>query len=111
MATSARGAWIWFNMTLGEIARDTGRAHETIRRFQEVADVAPRVGQDAGLVCAPVGLAQAHLRLGQCGPAAAAMELADQAGDSPVATSFGTRERTRAWLDARRGDSVLDPAP
>jgi DNA-binding CsgD family transcriptional regulator len=106
LTTSAMGAWIWFNMTLGEIARDTGRAHETIRRFQEVADVAPRVGQDATLVWAHVGVAQGHLLLGQCGPAAAAMELADQAGDSPVATSFGTRERTRAWLEACRGDLV-----
>jgi DNA-binding CsgD family transcriptional regulator/tetratricopeptide (TPR) repeat protein len=104
LATSAMGAWIWFNMTLGEIARDTGRAHETIRRFREVAEVAPRIGQDATLVWAHVGVAQGHLLLGQCGPAAAALELADQAGDSPVATSFGTRERTRAWLDACRGD-------
>ena len=93
LATSAMGAWIWFNMALGEIARDTGRAHETIRRFREVADVAPRVGQDATLVWAHVGVAQGHLLLGQCGPAAAALDLADQAGDSPVATSFGTRER------------------
>jgi DNA-binding CsgD family transcriptional regulator len=104
LATSAMGAWIWFNMTLGEIARDTGRAYETIRRFREVADVAPRVGQDATLVWAHVGVAQGHLLLGQCGPAAAALDVADQAGDSPVATSFGTRERTRAWLDACRGD-------
>jgi DNA-binding CsgD family transcriptional regulator len=106
MATSATGAWIWFNMALGEIARDTGRAHETIRRFREVADVAPRVGQDATLVWAHVGVAQGHLLLGECQPAAAALELADRAGDSPVATSFGTRERTRAWLDACRGDLV-----
>jgi DNA-binding CsgD family transcriptional regulator len=106
LATSAMGAWIWFNMTLGEIARDTGRAHETIRRFREVAEVAPRVGQDATLVWAHVGVAQGHLLLGECGPAAAALGLADQAGDSPVATSFGTRERTRAWLDACRGDLI-----
>ena len=105
-ATSAMGAWIWFNMTLGEIARDTGRAHETIRRFREVAEVAPRIGQDASLVWAHVGVAQGHLLLGQCGPAAAALDLADRAGDSPVATSFGTRERARAWLDACRGDLV-----
>ena len=106
LATSAMGAWIWFNMTLGEIARDTGRAHETIRRFREVADVAPRIGLDATLVWAHVGVAQGPLLLGQCGPAAAALDLADQAGDSPVATSFGTRERARAWLDACRGDLV-----
>jgi DNA-binding CsgD family transcriptional regulator/tetratricopeptide (TPR) repeat protein len=106
LATSAMGAWIWFNMALGEIARDTGRAHETIRRFREVAEVAPRVGQDATLVWAHVGVAQGHLLLGECGPAADALQLADEAGDSPVATSFGTRERTRAWLDACRGDLV-----
>ena len=106
LATSAMGAWIWFNMALAEIARDTGRAHETIRRFREVADVAPRIGQDATLVWAHVGVAQGHLLLGECGPAAAALDLADQAGDSPVATSFGTRERARAWLAACRGDLV-----
>ena len=66
LATSAMGAWIWFNMALGEIARDTGRAHETIRRFREVAEVAPRVGQDATLVWAHVGVAQGHLLLGEC---------------------------------------------
>ena len=32
------------------------------------------------------------------------MDLADAAGDSPLATSFSTRERTRAWLSACRGD-------
>ena len=33
-------------------------------------------------------------------------ERADEVGDSPVATSVATRERTRAWLDACRGDLV-----
>jgi DNA-binding CsgD family transcriptional regulator len=66
--------------------------------------VAPRVGQDAALVWAHVGVAQGHLLLGQCAEAAAALELADQVGYSPVATSVATRERTRAWLDACRGD-------
>jgi ATP/maltotriose-dependent transcriptional regulator MalT len=104
LATGAWGAWIWFNMSLAEIARDTGRAHETIRRFSEVADAAPRVGQHASLVWAHVGVAQGHLLLGQCAEAAAALARADAAGESPVATSVGTRERTRAWLDACRGD-------
>jgi DNA-binding CsgD family transcriptional regulator len=103
-ATGAMGAWVWFEMVLGEIARDSGRGHETIRRFREVAEVAPRVGQDAALVWAHVGVAQGHLLLGQCAEAAAALELADQVGYSPVATSVATRERTRAWLDACRGD-------
>ncbi len=103
-ATSAMGAWVWFQMVLGEIARDSGRGHETIRRFREAAETAPRVGQDAALVWAHVGVAQGHLLLGQCTEAAAALELADQVGYSPVATSGATRERTRAWLDACRGD-------
>src|SRR5690606_936295 len=106
VATGAWGAWIWFNMSLAEIARDTGRAHEAIRRFQEVADAAPRVGQQASLVWAYVGVAQGHLLLGQCAEAAEALALADAQGESPVATSAGTRERTRAWLDACRGDLV-----
>jgi DNA-binding CsgD family transcriptional regulator len=49
-------------------------------------------------------VAQGHLLLGECDPAAAALKRADEAGDSPVATSFTTRERTRAWLDACGGD-------
>ena len=53
---------------------------------------------------AHVGVAQGHLLLGECGPAAAALQRADEVGDSPVATSVATRERTRAWLDACRGD-------
>jgi DNA-binding CsgD family transcriptional regulator len=93
-------------MCLAEIARDTGRAHETIRRFGEVADAAPRVGQHASLVWAHVGVAQGHLLLGHCAEAAAALDQADAAGESPVATSVATRERTRAWLDACRGDLV-----
>ena len=105
-ATSALGAWIWFEMALAEVARDTGRAHEAIRRFSEVADAAPALGQHAVLVWAHVGVAQGHLLLGECVEAAAALELADEVGDSPVATSWSTRERTRAWLEACRGDLV-----
>ena len=104
MATSALGAWVWFEMALAEVARDTGRAHEAIRRFASVAEVAPKVGQQAALVWAHVGVAQGHLLLGQCAEAAVALERADQVGDSPVATSVGTRERARAWLEACRGD-------
>ncbi|MFM2079310.1 MAG: hypothetical protein RJA49_3200 [Actinomycetota bacterium] len=102
--THAWGAWIWFEMALAEVARDTGRAAEAIRRFSQVAEAAPTVGQHAALVWAHVGVAQGHLLLGQCADAAAALALADDVGDSPVATSIGTRERTRAWLDACRGD-------
>jgi DNA-binding CsgD family transcriptional regulator len=106
LATNAMGAWVWFEMALAEIARDTGRAREAIRRFQAVADAAPSAGQEAALVWAHVGVAQGHLLLGACGPAAAAMQRADEVGDSPVATSIATRERTRAWLDACRGDLI-----
>ena len=104
LAAGALGAWVWFEMALAEVARDTGRANEAIRRFSAVADVAPTIGQDAALVWAHVGVAQGHLLLGHCVEAAAALARADDAGDSPVATSIATRERTRAWLDACRGD-------
>jgi ATP/maltotriose-dependent transcriptional regulator MalT len=109
-STNALGALVWFEMTLAEIARDTGRGRETIRRFQAVADMARRAGQDAALVWAHVGVAQGHLLVGECGPAASALRRADEVGESPVATSVTTRERTRAWLDACRGDlaSALD---
>jgi DNA-binding CsgD family transcriptional regulator len=103
-ATNAMGAWVWLEMALAEIARDTGRGREAIRRFQAVADEASAAGQDAALVWAHVGVAQGHLLLGECGPAAVALARADEVGDSPVATSYATRERTRAWLDACRGD-------
>jgi DNA-binding CsgD family transcriptional regulator len=103
-ATSAMGAWVWFEMALAEIARDTGRAQEAIRRFREVAEAAPKAGQHAALVWALVGVAQGHLLRGECVEGAAALEEADRVGDSPVATSVATRERTRAWLMACRGD-------
>ncbi|MGD9701216.1 MAG: AAA family ATPase [Acidimicrobiia bacterium] len=106
LATSALGAWIWFEMSLAEVARDTGRAHEAIRRFRDVAEAAPKVGQHAALVWAHVGVAQGHLLLGRCAEAAAALEQADLVGDSPVATSVATRERARAWLEACQGDLV-----
>jgi DNA-binding CsgD family transcriptional regulator len=104
LETHAWGAWVWFEMALAEIARDTGRAAEAIERFANVAETAPRVGQDAALVWAHVGVAQGHLLLGRCDEAAVALDRADAVGDSPVATSIATRERTRAWLDACRGD-------
>lgn len=102
--TNALGAWVWFEMALAEIARDTGRGHEAIRRFQSVADAAPSAGQDAALVWAHVGVAQGHLLLGECDQAASALQRADEVGNSPIATSWTTRERTRAWLEACRGD-------
>jgi DNA-binding CsgD family transcriptional regulator len=101
---NAMGAWVWFEMVRAEIARDTGRAKEAVDRFSAVADTAPSSGQDAALVWAHVGVAQGHLLLGECGPAAAALARSEQCGDSPVATSLATRERARAWLEACRGD-------
>src|SRR6266542_1456942 len=97
-------------MAIAEIARATGRGREAIRRFQGVADAAATAGQDAALVWAHVGVAQGHLLVGECDRGAAALRRADDVGESPVATSVGTRERTRAWLDACRGDlrSALD---
>jgi DNA-binding CsgD family transcriptional regulator len=104
--TNALGAWVWFEMVLGEVARDTGHGREAVTRFRNVAETAHSAGQDAALVWAHVGVAQGHLLLGECGPAAAALARADDVGDSPLATSVATRERTRAWLDACRGDLV-----
>jgi DNA-binding CsgD family transcriptional regulator len=109
-STNAMAAWLWFEMALAELARDTGRGREAIRRFHVVADAASSVGQDAALVWAHVGVAQGHLLVGECEAAAVALARADAAGQSPVATSALTRERTRAWLHACRGDlgSALD---
>ena len=87
LATNAMAAWVWFEMALAEIARDTGRAREAIRRFQAVADAAPSAGQEAAPVWAHVGVAQGHLLLGECTTAASALQRADDAGESPVATS------------------------
>jgi DNA-binding CsgD family transcriptional regulator len=103
---NAMGALVWLELTLAEIARDTGRADEAIRRFSVAAAEASAAGQDATLVWAHVGVAQGHLLLGECGPAADALARADAAGDSPIASSWATRERTRAWLEAGRGDLV-----
>jgi DNA-binding CsgD family transcriptional regulator len=102
-ATGAAAAWVWFEMALAEVARDTGRGHDAVRRFRAVAAAAPIAGQHAALVWAEVGVAQGHLLLGECAEAAVALERAAQV-DSPVATSVGTRERACAWLDACRGD-------
>jgi DNA-binding CsgD family transcriptional regulator len=103
-AANAMGAWVWFEMVLAEIARDTGRGGEAIRRFTAAAGAAASSGQEAALVWAHVGVAQGHLLLGECDPAEEALARADAVGDSPVATSLATRERTRAWLEAGRGD-------
>ena len=98
---NALGAWVWFEMVLAEIARDTGRGGEAIRRFAGAAGAAASSGQEAALVWAHVGVAQGHLLLGECGPAEEALARADAVGDSPVATSWATRERTRGVARGR----------
>jgi DNA-binding CsgD family transcriptional regulator len=100
----ALAGWVWFEIVLGEIARDTGRGMEAVRRFSTAVDLADRAGQAAAGVWAHVGVAQGRLLMGDADGAAKALELADAFGDSPVATSDTTRERCRAWLMACNGD-------
>jgi DNA-binding CsgD family transcriptional regulator len=102
--SGARSATVWFEMVLAEIARDTGRGTEAVRRFRSVAAAAESAGQRAALVWAHVGIAQGHLLLGEVDEAAVALRDADALGNSPVGTSYTTRERCRAWLTAARGD-------
>ncbi len=103
LAAGATPAWVWFEMTLGEVARDRGRAEETVRRCRAVVDAAPSVGQEAVLAWAIVGIAQGHLLAGRCAEAAMALDAAE-ASSSPIATSRANLERARAWLEACRGD-------
>ncbi len=100
----APGAALWFELVLAEIARDTGRADEAVRRFGVVAGQARCAGWPALQVWADVGVAQGHLLAGRIDEGRAALAAADAAGHSPVATSDHTRERTRAWLLAAEGD-------
>lgn len=100
----ARAAGLWFEIVLGEIARDRGRGADCVRHFAGVASVAEEIGQAVALVWAHVGIAQGHLLLGAVEPAEAALRQADAVGDSPLAASSATRARTWAWYDAARGD-------
>jgi DNA-binding CsgD family transcriptional regulator len=99
----ARAAVVWFELVLGEIDRDSGRGRDAVRHFTSAADQAAVAGQDAALVWALVGIAQGHLLLGDGPAAAAALARADE-HTSPLATSWATRERARAWLLACNGD-------
>jgi ATP/maltotriose-dependent transcriptional regulator MalT len=103
-AARALAAEVWFEIVLGEIDRDTGRGRAAIERFTAATELAGQAGQHAALVWAWVGVAQGHLIVGDADAAAVALAEADRAGDSPIATSWSTRERTRAWLIACRGD-------
>jgi DNA-binding CsgD family transcriptional regulator len=103
-AAGALAGWVWFELVLGEIARDTGRGHEAIQHFRTVAEAAESAGQGSAMVWARVGVAQGLLLLGEADAAEQALALADAAGHSPLSTSATTRERCRAWLMASRGD-------
>jgi hypothetical protein len=81
------GAWVWLEMALGEVARDSDRAHETIRRFSEVAAVAPTVGQHAALVCAHVSWCQAWFLLSDVLAAETLSPLLDDPTNIPSPTA------------------------
>jgi DNA-binding CsgD family transcriptional regulator len=105
-AAGALAAQVWLHLLLGEVERDAGYGRASLGHFTAGARDAGRAEQHAGLVWAHVGVAQARLLLGEASAAAAALAEADAAGDSPMATSWATRERTRGWLLAARGDLV-----
>lgn len=100
----ALAAQVWFQVVLGEIERDCGYARAAIDHFEAAAALAAIAGQQAASVWAWVGVAQGQLLLGEVDAAADALDRADAAGGSPVATSWSTAVRTRAWLMAGRGD-------
>ena len=96
-------AQLWFHIVLGEVWRDSGYGRRALHHFREAVALAEPAQQQASLVWSWVGVAQGHLLLGEVEPAGRALHEAD-AVDSPLATSWTTRERTRAWLLAARGD-------
>ena len=104
VASGALAAQVWLHLLLGEVERDAGYGRVALEHFSAAVRDAGRAEQQSGMVWALVGVAQARLLLGDVAGAAPALEEADAAGDSPVATSWATRERTRAWLLAGRGD-------
>ena len=96
-------AQLWFHVVLGEVWRDAGYGRRALHHFREAVTLAEPAQQQASLVWSWVGVAQGHLLLGEIEPAEQALHEADRV-DSPLATSWTTRERTRAWLIAARGD-------
>ncbi len=102
-SAGARAAIVWLEVVLGETERDSGQGRLAVEHFTAAAQLAEVAGQSAALVWALVGVAQGHLLLGERDPAAAALARADE-HTSPVATSWSTRERARAWLMACDGD-------
>ena len=103
----AHAAIVWFEVGAGEIERDSGHGHAAVQHFSAATERAEQAGQQAALVWAWVGVAQGHLLVGDVAQATVALDRAD-ACTSPIATSWSTRERTRAWLLAARGE--LGPA-
>ena len=63
-AAGAEAAIMWFDIVLGEIERDSGHGHDAVAHFAAAAQRADHVGQQAARVWAWVGVAQAHLLLG-----------------------------------------------
>lgn len=102
--SGAPAATFWFHLVAGEVERDRGDGHAALHHFTIAADLTRPSGQHSTAVWVLVGVAQAHLLLGHVEEAAQALAEADAAGDSPVATSWSTRERTRAWWHAASGD-------
>jgi DNA-binding CsgD family transcriptional regulator len=100
----ALAAQVWFHIVLGEIERDCGYGRAAIDHFEAAANVAVVAGQAAASVWAWVGVAQGRLLLGDSVGGADALDRADASGSSPVATSWSTTQRTRAWLLASEGD-------
>ena len=109
-ADEAMGAWVWFEMALAEVARDTGRGHEAIQRFREVAEAAPKAGQHAALVWAHVGVAQGHLLLGECVEAAAALGRGRPGGRQPGGHVGRDAGADPGLADARAGATWRRPA-
>ncbi len=103
----AHAAIVWFEVGAGEIERDSGHGRAAVEHFSAATERAEHAGQQAALVWAWVGVAQGHLLLGDVAQATVALDRADEC-TSPIATSWSTRERTRAWLLAARGE--LGPA-
>jgi DNA-binding NarL/FixJ family response regulator len=96
-------AQLWFHVVLGEVWRDAGYGRRALSHFERAVALAEPAHQRASLVWSWVGIAQGRLLLGEADAAAFALAEAD-AVDSPLATSTTTRDRTRAWLLAARGD-------
>lgn len=104
-SAGARAAIVWLEVALGETDRDSGHGRRAVEHFTAAAQFADAAGQSAALVWALVGIAQGHLLLGERDSAAEALALADE-HTSPVATSWSTRERARAWLMACDGELI-----